>query len=557
MKKLITLVALSVGVFILAGTLKTSAHKADLTNLDTEPFISVSNSISKTDISIKGAGFEPYEVINFQVVRDGDSGALIAAEWVGVADTKGSLNESWQAEADAQYIIRAVSDSKKTAEAGFDTNLAPGSDIDQCKNGGIGDPAVPCSGANWVNGNLNSNQAHYLEGQSVPYRMKLSDLTVGNSYTVTIGYDTTQGGKHALDYLTSYDRTETVAMGNDPCSSVAGCALGDPDNSTFAIPLDPNVSSAGVTQIGGQSFTLFNGTITAVSGYTLNGSYAGNSDTTIAVTFTAAAANPVLAWGGHIATRADWGANNSAIAISGSPYHMRQDSCSFGCGSQDRALTSAAVIFPGSITVILNAIPDTGLDVNYTTGGPFLAASLAPFTLDDDGGGDATYSNTAAFTGLTNFGVANTYTVTEAPLTFPWALSSLVCVEDPQGGGGLPNSTTSVPLATSTLILEEGEAITCTYTIAAVTAGVASVGGRVQDTFGNGIGGADVTLMSAGTGQIFAVRTNQFGKFIFTDVPVGEFYVMSVNSKRYAFNESTQSFLLVDDLEGMIFTASP
>jgi len=31
----------------------------------------------------------------------------------------------------------------------------------------------------------------------------------------------------------------------------------------------------------------------------------------------------VLAWGGHIATRGDWGANNAAVSISGSPYHTR------------------------------------------------------------------------------------------------------------------------------------------------------------------------------------------------------------------------------------------
>src|SRR4029079_14090697 len=49
----------------------------------------------------------------------------------------------------------------------------------------------------------------------------------------------------------------------------------------------------------------------------------GDQEQQISVTFTANAANPVLAWGGHIARAADWGCSdgpNSASGISGSPY---------------------------------------------------------------------------------------------------------------------------------------------------------------------------------------------------------------------------------------------
>src|SRR3989304_7364600 len=162
----------------------------------------------------------------------------------------------------------------------------------------------------WQNGNLNGQQADYFEGDSVPYRLKFLNLSVGSSYWVTIEWDTTKGnaqdtdGKHALDYLTSFNETETT----DPCSGVSGC--GSPD--TEAIPADPNSS---VTQVPG-NFTLYNGTVTGLSPYTLSGNYTGTSSTRITINFTPSVSNPVLAWGGHIGSQTDWGIGNSAVGIS-------------------------------------------------------------------------------------------------------------------------------------------------------------------------------------------------------------------------------------------------
>ena len=65
-------------------------------------------------------------------------------------------------------------------------------------------------------------------------------------------------------------------------------------------------------------------------------------------------ANPVLAWGGHIATRQDWGTGNSAVAISGSPYHTRLIDLDGSGGNQDRSLSADAVIFPGFIHIVKN-----------------------------------------------------------------------------------------------------------------------------------------------------------------------------------------------------------
>jgi hypothetical protein len=199
---------------------------------------------------------------------------------------------------------------------------AAAANLDQCANGSAASP-VTCTGSAWQNGNLNSNQAHYREGDSIPYRLRFSDLTSG-SHSVVIEWDTTKSGKHAIDYLTTYNRTETTA---NPCSGVAGC--GSP--TTFPIPVDANVTKGqdgilgttdDITQVPGV-FTMFNGTITGVSVYTVSGSYSGDSSTQITINFTTTGPTPVLAWSGHIGSQINWGVGNSAGAISGSPYHMR------------------------------------------------------------------------------------------------------------------------------------------------------------------------------------------------------------------------------------------
>src|SRR5438876_12144329 len=103
---------------------------------------------------------------------------------------------------------------------------ASAANLYQCAN--LGNGPVNCT---WQNGNLNSNQAHWLEGDSAPYQLVLSGLTPNSSYTVTIGYNTTIGGKHAIDYLTSYNRTMaggapsmTPTNGTAAeCQGVTGC----------------------------------------------------------------------------------------------------------------------------------------------------------------------------------------------------------------------------------------------------------------------------------------------------------------------------------------------
>src|SRR4029078_12275134 len=126
--------------------------------------------------------------------------------------------------------------------------------------------------------------------------------------------------------------------------------------------------------------------------YSTGTGFTGDKSAAITINFTTTVAPPVLAWGGHIATRADWGNLNSAVAISGSPYHTRLIDLDGSGGNQDRSLSADAVIFPGSVTIIKDAVTNDPQDFSFTTTG---GLSPATFSLDDDA--DPTLSNTRLF----------------------------------------------------------------------------------------------------------------------------------------------------------------
>jgi hypothetical protein len=345
-------------------------------------------------------------------------------------------------------------------------SVRPAVSLEQCSN--LATTCDTTHSANWQTGNLGSSNSDYAEGDSVPYRSITSNLTVGQTYKLHIEWDTTQSGKHALDYLTSYNRTESAA---NPCAGVT-CSGG---TNTLSIPIDPHVSGAGVTQVSGQNFTAFgatfpaNGAMVSNSGgnlcgsstctisanpsaYSLNGTYAGTSQTGLALYFTATSSTVVIAWGGHIARRLDWGAGNSAANVSGSPYHMRvidlrcsnNDNCS--SGNMDRSLSAGAVTIPGSITIVKEATSESATAFSFVA----TPSPLTSFNLVDDG----TVANTKVFSGITTFG---TYTVTESSLA-GWGLDRAACSIANRTIG-----TATVTGSAATIVLEEGEDVTCTF----------------------------------------------------------------------------------------------
>jgi prealbumin domain-containing protein len=360
----------------------------------------------------------------------------------------------------------------------------PSATLDQCANGSLSNPdGTPCqSSSEWVNGNLGSSKAHYSEGDSVPYRFTFGNLATGATiHAVTLEWDTTKSSKHALDYITTWNRTVTSS---NPCIGVSGCSLGTFD--TEPIPADPQVTGFPVTQIPG-NFTLFGGTITGVSTYSYsNGTgFVGDKSARLTVSFTSTVANPVLAWGGHIATRQDWGNANSAVAIPGSPYHMRLIDLDGSGGNQDRSLSADAVVFPGSITIIKDALPDDAQDFAFAATGGL----ATPFSLDDDA--DGTLSNTKLYPGITSF---VTYTVAETTVS-GWTVSFATppCVLTSGNGGGSSASGSTV-----TINMKEGESYSCTFTNTRSN-GTIILNKSVTNSYGGNAGVNDFGLTIGGT----------------------------------------------------------
>jgi len=300
----------------------------------------------------------------------------------------------------------------------------------------------------WVSGNLGASKATYYEGDSVPYYASFINLTIGNVYSLTIEWDTTKAGKHALDYLTTYDRSYSP---DNPCTEevLADCT----DIDVEPIPADTIMQAeldwSGTQEAG--NFTIFQGTFVnpsgnpggvATSAYTRDGLYTGDSSTSITVYFQADDTEVVLTWGGHIAARSNWGLDNSAVSIPGSPYHMRLidfdkvlplPAEQLNVGQMDLSLSAEAVIFPGSITIVKVATPEGPTAFDFT-------GDLSTFTLTDDG----TTANTTVFSDITDFRI---YNVTEI-IPLCWYLDDIIC--DDGSPVDLQTATASIDLAEGT-----------------------------------------------------------------------------------------------------------
>lgn len=249
-------------------------------------------------------------------------------------------------------------------------------DLDQIRNGKFNDPNQP---AHWVNGNAGFQNAHYLEGHSIGYRAKLTDVPTGVQITIVLGYDIKHSGKHALDFLTDYQRLEPhdgFATNNhggvpsegetvDPTIKQDDLAeafpgleakLNDPPDDTIDITCPSNAMAACLNVPQSERvLSIWNGGFVGGSFQYVDEGNIGDSksEAQISVTFEADTSTVVLGWGGHIAMAEDWGEGNSASAVNGSPYHMRLKDWEDGpgitltnLGNQDRSLKADAVFSP-------------------------------------------------------------------------------------------------------------------------------------------------------------------------------------------------------------------
>jgi hypothetical protein len=133
------------------------------------------------------------------------------------------------------------------------------------------------------------------------------------------------------------------------------------------------------------------------------------------------------------------------------------------------------------------------------------------------------------------------------------------------GGGVNPGPVTSLATSFGSLtdVQANGNWLICVFDFAAPDGGAftstnlqltvlnaanASVGGQVRNANGLGIGKITVTLSGGGLTVPRTAITNPFGYYKFDDVEVGSSYVVSVSSKGYTFDPSTQFINVTDNV---------
>jgi hypothetical protein len=253
-------------------------------------------------------------------------------------------------------------------------HAAASASIEQIRNGPATATQTPIP--SYGTGNAGASNSHYLESHSISYRTVMDGLpTDGTVIELIIGYDVKRSGSYALDYLTHYQRLlPHVLFGHkqpevfNPLDGITGVPgafttalipvptrsiVIDPDGAESDPAAAQPTTSAAALPDAERLMTLYGGNLIDVTYLSEADVSLGvkSSESQVKVRFTATNPRAVLAWGGHIACRWDWGFNadgtaRSAAGISGSSYHMRLVNWNLGSlGSQDRSMSTDAV-FP-------------------------------------------------------------------------------------------------------------------------------------------------------------------------------------------------------------------
>src|SRR5215471_2836824 len=161
------------------------------------------------------SGFDPGAAVQFQVTKTSITPNEVKGTW-SVADNSaddlapasGTVETTWYVDptfsVGQSFLLTAtgMSGGVMTTASTMFTD-AEAANLAQSANG---KPSAPLAVGAWQNGNINENNSHYAEGDSVPFQMDLTGLT-GSTHTLIIQFDyTVTAGNHAYDYLTSFDR---------------------------------------------------------------------------------------------------------------------------------------------------------------------------------------------------------------------------------------------------------------------------------------------------------------------------------------------------------------
>jgi hypothetical protein len=475
------------GRLVLAGGRSSSGRGAAILNSSTEYRFATlrtdSGSYAPGSLAkISGSGWQPGEKVTLTVrersVAQAETTLALTADAAGDVETQYQMPQS----RDKTYDFLATG---AAAQAVAQASTGAAFNLNQCADGtGYTNPLAEATATcSWVNGNVNGAKASYFEGDSLPYQTVITGLTPGAKYVLTIQWNTSSSNKHTLDFLTGYQRT----VGNaDPFSAVfqSGCTP-----TSAAIPDQPDLAgtTAGTDQhnilgtnsvngLSNGSFYMCGGTLGTLGPYS---PIAGSNATyeQLAVPFTANGSTAVLAWAAHISTHLDWGAGNSAVSLSGSPFHTSLVQYTFNgtavnIGSQDRSLALSAVIFPASIAINKTISNGPSNTFNFTLGAN--PADNVNFTPAIDTTSPAPYNFTLSGGTSRSFGIVYpgliypvsgstfaAYTFTES-VPSGWQTPSISCTTS--GGLTAPGPIGNGTSPSVTFTPQEGDQIVCNYT---------------------------------------------------------------------------------------------
>jgi hypothetical protein len=91
----------------------------------------------------------------------------------------------------------------------------------------------------------------------------------------------------------------------------------------------------------------------------------------------------------------------------------------------------------------------------------------------------------------------------------------------------------------------------------APTGSHAIVSGRVFNAWGGIIRNAVIELTMPGDPTPRIAITNMFGYYRFTDIPVGDNYILTVRAKGFVFNQPSLLLNVTGDMNDVDFMASP
>ena len=396
-----------------------------------------------------------------RIVVNDDVGQTWTRDVTVTVAEDGTISDSFQLPEYFVAVYKVVASGQQTGRTTTTsfTDLAIGA-YDQCSNDDGDGYATGDTGCRWINGNLQTNNSRYFEGDSTVQRLWLTELDPGSTHTITLEYGTTRNGKHAYDFLTTWNWSESWVTVADRCQDITGCTAAS--ETTTPIPVDPNAGGFDAA-IATRLFVMRGGTLDGATTPAISsGSYAGNSETEITITFTvgpaggsmcgATTCDVALWFGAHVAAQVNWGVGQGAGSVPGSSYHVSLkalDGSSIGNRDNQMQANVITALPNGTIVIVKDAVPDDPQDFSFNlTNNSTINQN---FSLDDDA--DGTLPNSQTFSVVPGF-----WTATELNIPSGWSLTNLVCVD--------PTSNTTVNLANARadIRVAPSETVTCTYT---------------------------------------------------------------------------------------------